>query len=201
MTRHLFGATLVFIAVATFATSLASAHAGLDRANPEPGSTIDTVPDTIELWFTEELAEGSTATVTSPSGERVDNDDAAIDLFDPERKHMTLTLTDALPAGEYTVDWTTVSAEDDDTDTGSYTFTLTTARAAASPVASPLASPVASPAATPSSDEESARVLGQVQISEDPAQPNMRALAIALGVGALAAIGIYLFWLAVRPRK
>jgi copper resistance protein C len=194
--RFLRAAMMLLIATALVVPGT-SAHAQLDRANPEPGSTIDAIPEPIELWFSEELAAGSTAIILDPDGARVDNDDAAIDLYDPNRKHLTLTLKDSLSAGEYTVEWTTVSGEDDDTETGSYTFTLTTA---ATPVTSPVASPVASPAASPSPESE-ARVLGQAEISGDPASPDMRAFLIALGVGALAAVGIYLFWLLVKPRK
>lgn len=195
---------LVALVIAVFGVSTAeiSAHADLERSSPEAGSSLETAPDRIELWFSEELAEGSTAQVVGPGGIRVDNNDGAVDLYDPERKHLVVTLAGGLPAGEYTVNWTTLSGEDDDTHTGSFTFVVTTGSIPlASPIASPLASPVASPVASPQANAESAHTLGQVEISEDPASPNARALAIAIGVGLLAALGIYLFWLLVKPRK
>ncbi len=197
---RLFIATLLCTALAI--TADASAHADLERSTPEAGSSLDLAPDQIDMWFSEELAEGSTAQVLGPDGDRVDSDDATIDLYDPDRKHLVVSLNAGLPAGEYTVEWTTVSGEDDDTHTGSFTFTVTEgAVPVASPVASPFASPVASPAASPESGALGEVTLGQVELSEDPAEPDYAALAIALGVGALAALGIYLFWRLVRPRK
>ncbi|MCC6945141.1 MAG: copper resistance protein CopC [Thermomicrobiales bacterium] len=191
--------TLLCLGIAVIGTS---AHADLDRSDPEAGSSVDRAPAQIEMWFSEELADGSTAQVLGPDGSRVDNDDAAIDLFDPDRKHLVVTLEAGLPAGEYTVEWTTVSGEDDDTHTGSFSFTVTVGAApVASPVASPQASPVASPEASPDADSASTHTFAQVQLSEDPAGPDLTALGIALGVGLLATVGIYLFWLLVKPRK
>lgn len=192
--------------VALLCTSLSaidvSAHAELSESVPAADSHVDQPPAQVEMWFSEELAEGSTAEVIGPDGNRVDNEDAAIDLMDPDRKHLVVTLSDNLPAGEYTVNWTSVSGEDDDSHGGSFVFTVANgATPVASPIASPLASPVASPNATPSDESAATRTLGQVQLSEDPAEPDLTALAIALGIGLLAAVGIYLFWLLVKPRK
>ena len=75
-------ATLAFIAaLLALAPGIAGAHAELDRSLPEPGATVDQPPAQIELWFTEELADGSTATVTGPDGGQADNGDAAIWLI------------------------------------------------------------------------------------------------------------------------
>ncbi len=176
----------------------ATAHAELERSIPEAGSEIEAAPELVELWFSQELAEGSTVEIVGPDGERVDNDDAEIDLFDPDRKHLTVTLKSGLQAGIYTVNWTTVSGEDDDTHSGSFEFTLTTD---ATPVASPVASPEASPSASPASEEETTRVLAQAPDQSDVTKPDGWAFLIALGVGLVAALGIYLFWLLVKPRK
>lgn len=182
-------ANLVIVAaLVVVLPGVGSAHAELDRSLPESDSIVDQAPAQVELWFTEELAEGSTATVTGPDGARVDNGDAAIDLFDPERKHQVVTLMPDLPAGEYTVTWTSVSGEDDDTESGAFTF-------AVSPSATPVASPVASPAASPS--PESTEVS---QANSETATPDVRALMIALAAGAGAAFLIYGFWLKVKPR-
>ncbi len=173
-----------------------SAHAGLDRSLPEPDSIVEQAPDQVEIWFTEELAEGTAAMVTGPGGDRVDNDDVAIDLFDPERKHLVVTLMPDLPAGEYTVTWTSVSGEDDDAESGSFTFTIS---GSATPVASPAGSPIASPspAASPESTGEAAVVS---QTSTETATPDTRTLLIALAAGAIAAALIYGFWLIVKPK-
>lgn len=198
MTMRLMKALAVALLVGLLVPAAAAAHADLERSIPEAGAEIDAVPAQIELWFSEELAEGSTAEIVGPDGERVDNEDAAIDLFDPDRKHMTVTLKPGLMAGTYTVNWTTVSGEDDDTHSGSFAFTLTSD---ATPVASPIASPEASPEASPSSEETTTRILAQAPDSSEVSKPDGWAFLIALGVGLVAAVGIYLFWLLVKPRK
>jgi methionine-rich copper-binding protein CopC len=190
-------ATLAFVAaLLALGPGAASAHAELDRALPEPESTVDHAPAQVELWFTEELADGSTATVSGSDGSQVDNGDAAIDLFDPERKHLVVTLQSGLPAGVYTVAWTSISGEDEDTESGTFAFTVS---ASATPVASPVASPIASPspAASPASAEETTAV---TQAGTEPTEPNTRALLIALAVGLGAAALIYGFWLLVKPK-
>jgi hypothetical protein len=55
--------------------------------------------------------------------------------------------------------------------------------------------------ALPSSGAKSAHVLAQTTPDKEPAKPDIRALAIALGVGAAAAALIYGFWRLVKPRK
>jgi methionine-rich copper-binding protein CopC len=176
----------------------ALAHADLDRSIPADGDQLDVAPAQVEIWFTEELADGSTADVIGPDGERVDNGDAAIDLFDPERKHLVVTLQPGLQAGTYTVNWTSVSGEDDDTESGSFTFELTVT---ATPVASPMASPVASPDASPSPETAVAQIAGQAQPVDENAKPSGIAFAIGIGAGVLAALLIFGFWLLVRPRR
>jgi methionine-rich copper-binding protein CopC len=190
---------VAFALVATLVAVLpgfASAHAELERSLPEPGSVIELAPAQVEIWFTEELAGGSTATVSGPNGERVDNDDAEIDLFDPKRKHLVVTLQPGLPAGEYTVEWTTVSGEDEDTETGSYTFSVTES---ATPVASPAASLIASPSSE-SSPESTGQSPVVTQANSETTKPNSHHLLIALAVGFGAAAFIYGFWLLVKPR-
>ncbi len=189
--------TLIAVLAALFLNaSMVQAHAELDRAVPAPDAVVDQIPDRIELWFTQELAEGSTATVAGPDGQRVDNDDAAIDLFDPDRSLLVLSMPAELPPGEYTVEWTSVSGEDDDTDTGSFVFTL-------SPAATPIASPQASPAVSASpSVEPTATLVPLTPLEEGEAStPDTRAFVIAIAVGAGAAALIYGFWLLVKPRN
>jgi len=187
---------VIVAAMVLLAPGIVSAHAELDSSLPGSDATVDQVPAQVELWFTEELAEGSTATITGPDGARVDNGDAAIDLFDPERKHLAVTLMPDLPSGEYTVTWTSVSGEDNDTDAGSFTFTVSPS---GTPVPSPATAPAASPsaAASPEPTEEATAV---TQTSTETATPDVRALMIALAAGVGAAVLIYGFWLKVKPR-
>ncbi|CAN5683261.1 hypothetical protein BH23CHL5_BH23CHL5_08130 [soil metagenome] len=175
---------------------MVQAHAELVRANPAFDSEVDQLPERIELWFTQELAPGSTATVTGPDGGRVDNDDAAIDLFDPDRSLLVLSMQAELQPGEYTVEWTTVSGEDDDTETGTFVFAF-------APAATPIASPQASPAALASPSVEPTGTLIPLSPPEDgeASRPDTRAFMIAIAVGAGAAALIYGFWLLVKPRN
>ena len=174
------------------ATGSASAHAELDRSLPEAESTVKEAPKKVEIWFTQEIAEGSKIEVRAAAGNIVHEGEAELDLMDPDRKHLTIGLKADLPSGVYTVTWTSKSAEDGDEESDSFQFTV---EGSGTPVASPVASPESSPVA--------AKVSGnlQAQPEAEPANIDDRALAIALGAGALAALFIYGFWRLVRPRR
>ncbi len=166
----------------------ASAHAEYDRSIPAADSTVDTSPAQVGVWFTEEVTSATTLEVTGPEGTRVDAGDSALDLYDPNRQHVTVSLKPNLPPGEYTVKWTSVSAEDGDTATGEFAFGV--ARMA-TPVASPIASPVA--VGVTGSTVTSAPV--------DDSEFDSRAFFLSVGAGILVAIGIFLFWRLVRPKN
>lgn len=185
-------AFLVAVAFALVAVGGVSAHAELDRSLPEANSTVAEAPGQVELWFTQEIAEGSKIEVKDASGAIVHVGEAELDLMDPERKHLTIGLKAGLPGGVYTVTWTSTSAEDGDEESDSFEFTV---KNSGTPVASPVASPEGSPAA--------ARVSGsqQAQPEAEPANIDDRALAIAIGAGVLAGLFIYGFWRLVRPRR
>lgn len=183
--------TLLFI---TFALSpaLASAHAELDRSVPEADSIVKEAPKQVELWFTQEIAQGSKIEVKDAAGSVVHVGEAELDLMDPDRKHLIIGLKADLPSGVYTVTWTSKSAEDGDEASDSFKFTV---EGSGTPVASPVASPDASPVAFHLSGSQ------QAQPEAEPADIDNRALAIAVGAGVLAALFIYGFWRLVRPRR
>jgi methionine-rich copper-binding protein CopC len=197
---------LVFVIVALLFMAapvrLVSAHAEPERANPPINGSVAAAPAILEIWFGEEAeSEGTAISVFNSDCTRVDLGDTAIDLYDPEHKHVTVTLKPNLPDGTYTVQWQSVSAEDGDEASGSYTFTVnSSATPMASPAASPAASPSASPTACPAASPEAtpAAVIGQVS---EPSDFDSTALAISVGAGLLAALFIYLFWRLVRPKK
>jgi methionine-rich copper-binding protein CopC len=122
-----------------------SAHSEYDHSNPTAGSTVAAVPTTIKVWFTEtvQLA-GSSLKVTNAAGQQVDSKDVTLDPSDSDHKILVVSLPSGLPAGTYTVDWKTVSADDGDEDEGQFDFTVRTA-AVTSPA--PAGGPVAKPAA------------------------------------------------------
>lgn len=181
---------------------MVSAHAELDRSNPAADATVQGSPALVEIWFTEEIAEGSTIEVANATGQAAVAGAAKLDLFDPDRKHLTVELEPNLPNGVYTVTWTSISAEDSDTESGTFTFTI---EGSGTPVASPIASPIASPSANLTATPPSTNVSGSLQYADPPpaesANVDERALAIALGVGALAALLIYGFWRLVKPQR
>lgn len=177
-----------------------SAHAELDHANPAAGATVQGSPELVEIWFTEEIADGSKIEVADASGISVTTGDAKLDLFDPDRKHLTVELKSNLPNGVYTVTWTSISAEDGDTDSDTFTFTI---EGSGTPTASPVASPSASPASA-TGTPPATKVSGSLQATQsdtDPNANNNRDVGIALAAGALAALFIYGFWRLVRPRR
>ena len=97
----------------------ADAHAFLDHAVPGVGSDLQRAPQVVTVWFTQELEPAfSTITVVDQMGQRVDNDDAAVDSHDPTLLRVSLK---PLPAGTYKVMWRVVSVDTHETE-GTFTF-------------------------------------------------------------------------------
>ncbi|NWF79349.1 MAG: copper resistance protein CopC [Chloroflexi bacterium] len=112
-------------------TGVALAHADLISSNPAAGARLAAAPATITLVFSEELKpEGNLVTVTDASGAQVGAGDTALDLNDPGRVSLTVSLKPGLGDGVYTVNWTNAST-DGHAETGSFTFTVGAAAAAA----------------------------------------------------------------------
>jgi len=105
-------------------------------------------PTLVEIYFTQEIdSSGTVIRVFGPDGAQVDLGDTTLDLYDPYRKRVTVSLLPDLGPGSYRVEWTSLSAEDGESDSGSFSYSV--AGASGSPVASPAASPAASPEASP----------------------------------------------------
>lgn len=101
------------------------AHAVPDRALPPIEGVVSEAPAILRLWFTEELVTDQlTIAVLGPNGERVDGGDAAVDLYDPERRTAQVSLRPNLGSGIYTVQWHSASALDEDAVDGSFRFTV-----------------------------------------------------------------------------
>lgn len=149
LTMALGASILIAVLLLIIESRSGSAHAGYDRSEPAADATITTSPEEVVVYFTQELqSDGTLVAVLGPDGSRIDLQDSAVDLCDASRKRVTVSLPENLPNGEYIVQWQTMSLEDAEADSGSFTFTLNAP--AASPEASPGASPEASPAASPS---------------------------------------------------
>jgi methionine-rich copper-binding protein CopC len=201
LVKPLVALALLVMMVVAGPVRLVSAHAEPERAEPPINGTVSATPAQVEIWFGEEVdTEQTTIAVFGPDGSQADLGDTTVDLNDPEHKHVTVSLKPGLPSGVYTVEWESVSAEDRDEASGSFTFTVTgagTPVASPSPIASP--SPVASPEGSPASAAVETPVsTGQVT---EPSEFDSRSLAIAVGAGLAAALFIYLFWRFVRPKQ
>jgi methionine-rich copper-binding protein CopC len=171
-------------------------HAELVLASPPPGGVVTALPPAMTLTFSEEVRTGGASVqVIGPNGDRVDAGDAAVDLTDPERATVRVSLF-AGGAGQYAVHWETISSIDGDSASGDYTFTVR-AEAASSPdpsVATPESTTVA---AEPTPTAEN---FGNPLAATD-GDFDSQALAISVGVGLLAVGAIATFWFVIRPRE
>jgi hypothetical protein len=95
------------------------AHAFLKRAEPAVGSTVQTSPDEVRIWFTENVEPAfSTVQVFDASGKEVDKRDVHLDRSDQALLRISLP---SLQAGIYKVVWRVVSVDTHVTN-GSFTF-------------------------------------------------------------------------------
>lgn len=137
-----------------------AAHAELDVATPKDGSTVEGTPREVSGTFTQNINPDGSSLVLRDTNDKVvgrggpDPDDV---------KRMFITDLPELAPGTYTVQWTTVSAEDGELARGTWSFTVAvglktpgtpaptaTATAAASAAATASAAPAPAVAPTPS---------------------------------------------------
>ncbi|MEZ4530537.1 MAG: copper resistance protein CopC [Thermomicrobiales bacterium] len=131
--------------------SIGEAHAEVDRSNPAVGGHVEKLPEEIEIFFTQEInADGTVIEIVGPNGAQVDGGDTTLDLMDPDRKRVTISIKSDAGHGIYTVRWTTQSNEDGEEASGSFEFTVGESMKG-TPAASPIASPAASPSGSPTS--------------------------------------------------
>ena len=114
-------ATLAVLAsLAPAAPALAAAT--VVKSGPLPGSTVSATLQSVTVIFSEPVTlAGSAIVVLGPDGARVDQGDLRLD---PMGRAMIVSLKPHPPIGQYTVHWTSVSAEDGQTRVGSFDFTV-----------------------------------------------------------------------------
>ncbi len=107
-------------------SAAALAHAEMKSCTPAMNGAVETAPTQVVCIATESMdAKGSTLAVFDAHGMQVDKKDSAVDLDDPDRVRISVSLDTAMMQdGEYTVKWTTVSAADSDEAKGEFTFTV-----------------------------------------------------------------------------
>ena len=121
VTHGIIVSAAVLATAVTFEARTADAHAFLDHAIPAVGSTLPTAPETVTMWFTQQLEPAfTTATVTDASGNTVDAGPAQVDPKDPTKLRVPLKK---LSPGTYTVSWHALSV-DTHTTTGHFTFEI-----------------------------------------------------------------------------
>ncbi len=103
-------------------TAPALAAATFVKSGPLPGSTVGAPIQSVTVIFSEPVTlAGSSIEVRGPDGARVDQGNPRLE---PMGRAMIVPLKPHLPIGRYTVRWTSVSAEDGQTRTGSFDFTV-----------------------------------------------------------------------------
>ena len=121
-----FGALVVLAALcaALALTAPAAAHAAYASSAPAFAAVLDSAPDQIELRFTQQLFRREGANVLrlerSDDGAAIALGEVVIDNAD--RARMRTELPGPLAPGRYLVSWVNLSADDGDTDQGSYPF-------------------------------------------------------------------------------
>jgi len=100
------------------------AHATLLRSDPPASGSFTSGPQTITLWFSEEIeSEYSRIDVLRRDGSRVLAGDLESTSEDTEPS-LRLTLSEPLADGSYTVVWSTLSAVDSHVSEGFFSFTV-----------------------------------------------------------------------------
>lgn len=104
----------------------ALAHAEIENCTPAIEGTVDQAPGKLVCKASEGMdPKGSKLSVFDASGKEVDKGDSQVDLNDPDRVTIAVSLdAAALKDGVYTVKWVTVSAADGDSADGQFTFSV-----------------------------------------------------------------------------
>lgn len=194
------GALVVLVVLTlTALVPLAQAHAEPESCTPPIDGTVEIAPDKVVCTATQALdPDGSKLEVFDASGMQVDTGDSAVDLADPDRKTISVTLDSAkMSAGVYTVKWETFSVDDNEDASGEFKFTVVGSPA---PQSTAAATTSAEPTATVAAPEPTA-----APAPSTPATtlPTTGAAMSNLGFVLIALLGLGLvgFGLMVRARR
>jgi methionine-rich copper-binding protein CopC len=152
-------ALILVFALLVLGASKVSAHARFERTEPPNDAPLDGTPIVLKVFFSQELTSTSKIRVLDANGAQVDLGDGRVDLDDPIRKTMLVSLPE-LPVGVYTIDFTADSAEDGHEYPGTAQFGVGMLPPAAG-------QPSETPAAEPTTDTEA----GPSGTSPDAARP------------------------------
>lgn len=145
----------LLVLIALLVPQAVAAHAALDTATPADGATVEGTPAEVAGTYTQDLkADGSSLQLRDAAGAVLAT--GGVDPADDRR--LVITDIPALAPGVYEVRSTTLSAEDDEIDRVTWTFTVVAAptpsptpapTATAAPSPDPTAAPSATAASTP----------------------------------------------------
>lgn len=168
-----FGAVLSGVVAALAVVAISSAHVEPVTTSPAAGTTVTVLPAQVTMDASEAMAaQGSSLVVVNASGTQVNTTASAVDPANPKR--MSVGLPSGLPAGVYTVKWTTVSEEDGDAASGSWSFTYAPAQATVTATAS--STPTATSAA-PSTPTAGATRVATAVATPQPVTPPKTGMA------------------------
>lgn len=145
------GVLAALIAVAALAAlpAAVAAHSELESSSPAAGEAVIGGPAEITGEFTEPVDPArSSMELRGPDGARVAR--GGVPEGGPATR-MTIAGIPPLPPGRYTVRWTTVTADDDGVERGTFRFTVEAATASPSPVPTGPPTPSPAPDDTPAS--------------------------------------------------
>jgi LPXTG-motif cell wall-anchored protein len=113
----------------------AFAHAEPEDCTPPIDGTVTTVPTQVVCTTGQAMDPAqSSLTVWNAAGEQVDAGDSQVDLNDPDRKTISVSLdTSKITDGVYTVKYMTFSTDDNEEAEGEFTFTVDAGVSAATP--------------------------------------------------------------------
>jgi methionine-rich copper-binding protein CopC len=180
--------------------TIVAAHAELVRAIPADGETVPGPIRVVSGRYSEDLGGNSRLVIKDAAGSTVAT--GGIDPDDPRR--MVARPEPPLVEGTFTVESTTISAEDGDIDRVTWTFTVTAAATSAPPTASPTASgsPAESPTAAPTSAPPSASPPASPSASPAPTTPTSSGGDVVLPIiAALAIVAVAAGFLLRRNRS
>jgi methionine-rich copper-binding protein CopC len=135
---------LAAVVAAVLTAGPAFAHTSLKSSNPASGATVPTAPTAVTLTFGE--AVGLPATPVRIAA--ADGTPWAIGKVSASGATVTAPVTAAGPAGPVTVRWSVV-ADDGDTVSGTFTFTVAAAPTTAATTSPPSPTPAPTSAAAP----------------------------------------------------
>lgn len=145
------GAFMLVLALASIQTiPVAFAHAEPKDCTPAIDSTVDAVPTQVVCKMGQALDPAqSSLSVFNAAGEQVDLGDSAVDLNDPDRVTISVSLDTAkITDGVYTVKYVTFSTDDNEQAEGDFHFTVKLPAAAETPTAAETPAPTETTAAT-----------------------------------------------------